>query len=189
MGESLKVGQEMAREYKIMKEFMLSPYACKVFFHGKVDLAPANENKNNGNNSNSNSNSNNTSTCNSHGNSSHANSPDLSVKSSNTNLNDDGTGGGGGAGGSGMNSVNNKVIEKEEFSYIVMELCEKTNLSDLRKSHSGSYFGIKEGALYGIELVRALKSFHDIGYVHRDIKPVCFPFCLLVFFLLLMSFS
>lgn len=158
MGESLKVAQEMAREYKIMREFMPSPYACKVFFHSKVDLAPVSETKGNSG-GNSVSNSTNNSVSNSHG-----NSPDLVYnKNSNSKLNDDGTG----------NSGNGKTVEKHEHSYIVMELCEKSNLSGLRKLHSGSYFGIKEGALYGIELIRALKSFHDIGYVHRDIKPVC----------------
>lgn len=55
--------------------------------------------------------------------------------------------------------------------FLVMELCKDTNISDWRKKQPGQCFGPKNGAALGKEMLKALKHFHNKGWLHRDIKP------------------
>jgi len=55
--------------------------------------------------------------------------------------------------------------------FLVMELCQRKNVSDWRKEQNAGYFGPQMGALVGLEMLKALRFFHEKGYVHRDIKP------------------
>ena len=178
-----------------MKKLNISPYACQVFELTHLDMKiidnsgnsssssaanHSNRNSNfggntsdalNGNNvisihsaSDSNGANNDGNDSPKDGNNNHSNnSTNNNNNNSKNNCSDNST---------SMSNTNSEVIW--QLYCIVMELCEKENLSDIRKKHQGTYFGPKKGALYGIELIRALKSFHDIGYVHRDIKPVLF---------------
>ncbi|ETO15061.1 hypothetical protein RFI_22307, partial [Reticulomyxa filosa] len=65
-----------------------------------------------------------------------------------------------------------KAGTKASGQYIIMELCERLNLSDIRKNTRCGYFGPITGARIGIEIIRAIQSLHENGYIHRDIKPV-----------------
>lgn len=47
------------------------------------------------------------------------------------------------------------------------------NLSVLRRRQPSHTFDLKTTMALGMCMLRAIKSVHDRGYLHRDIKPVC----------------
>lgn len=47
------------------------------------------------------------------------------------------------------------------------------NLSVLRRRQPSHTFNLKTTMALGMCILRAIKSVHDRGYLHRDIKPVC----------------
>ncbi|KAJ8329485.1 hypothetical protein O5D80_002315 [Batrachochytrium dendrobatidis] len=55
------------------------------------------------------------------------------------------------------------------YSYLVMELL-GSNLSDLRKQLGGK-FSIATTALLAKQMLLGIQSAHEIGFLHRDIKP------------------
>jgi tau tubulin kinase len=63
---------------------------------------------------------------------------------------------------------NNKA---KEFNFIVMELLGK-NLAELRKSMPELKFSLSTSALLGKQMLKAIKTIHEQGYLHRDVKPV-----------------
>ncbi|KAI9222625.1 kinase-like domain-containing protein [Blastocladiella britannica] len=55
-------------------------------------------------------------------------------------------------------------------TYMVMELL-GTNLSDLRKQMPGSKFSAATTAILGRQMMEGLEWVHQVGYLHRDVKP------------------
>uniref|UniRef100_A0A0K0DE73 non-specific serine/threonine protein kinase n=1 Tax=Angiostrongylus cantonensis TaxID=6313 RepID=A0A0K0DE73_ANGCA len=58
----------------------------------------------------------------------------------------------------------------EDYMFIVMELLGKS-LSDLRKKNEGRRFDSITALRVGLMMTDSLKVLHDMGYIHRDIKP------------------
>lgn len=57
-----------------------------------------------------------------------------------------------------------------EYNYLVMELL-GDNLSELRRKTSTGKFSLATALMLGIVFVRSLEQIHDLGYLHRDVKP------------------
>ncbi|KAJ1350960.1 hypothetical protein KIN20_006891 [Parelaphostrongylus tenuis] len=56
------------------------------------------------------------------------------------------------------------------YNYIVMQMLGR-NLTELRKAHLERRFSVHTTIRVGIQAVEALKCVHDLGYLHRDVKP------------------
>ncbi|TPX39997.1 hypothetical protein SeMB42_g01618 [Synchytrium endobioticum] len=56
------------------------------------------------------------------------------------------------------------------YSYLVMQLL-GPNLSDLRRKAPGGQFSISATSLLCRQMLRAVQALHEIGFLHRDIKP------------------
>jgi serine/threonine protein kinase len=57
-----------------------------------------------------------------------------------------------------------------EYNYLVMELL-GDNLSELRRKTATGKFSMASTLMLGIVFVRSLEQIHDLGYLHRDVKP------------------
>ncbi|CAD6190134.1 unnamed protein product [Caenorhabditis auriculariae] len=57
-----------------------------------------------------------------------------------------------------------------DCNYIVMQMLGR-NLTDIRKALPAKRFTVHSTIRVGIQMVTALKSLHDNGYLHRDMKP------------------
>ncbi|KAJ3415248.1 Tau-tubulin kinase 2 [Chytridiales sp. JEL 0842] len=66
--------------------------------------------------------------------------------------------------------VQQQNSEMPVYSYMVMEMLGQ-NLSELRKKCPHGKFSINTTALLGMQMVRGIESLHEIGILHRDIKP------------------
>jgi serine/threonine protein kinase len=67
-------------------------------------------------------------------------------------------------------------------NYLVMELLGQ-DISTFRKEQPNQRFGPELGTRVVLAMLHALRSFHEEGYIHQDIKPVCTSpvcFCLCV---------
>lgn len=60
--------------------------------------------------------------------------------------------------------------KREQYSYIVMTLYGK-NLSQLKKDANLDRYTPGTVARVGIQALYAIKQLHEVGYVHRDVKP------------------
>mmetsp|Transcript_28666 Transcript_28666/g.64960 ORF Transcript_28666/g.64960 Transcript_28666/m.64960 type:complete len:561 (-) Transcript_28666:245-1927(-) len=58
----------------------------------------------------------------------------------------------------------------ENHNYLVMELL-GDNLSELRRRRPNGRFSLWTTVRLGIQMVQAVKAIHELGYLHRDVKP------------------
>lgn len=57
-----------------------------------------------------------------------------------------------------------------EYNYMIMELLGE-NLSELRRRQPDGRFSMGTALKLGIQMMKALEAVHDLGYIHRDVKP------------------
>jgi len=57
-----------------------------------------------------------------------------------------------------------------EYNYLIMELLGE-NLSELRRRQPDGRFSMGTAIKLGIQMMKALEAVHDLGYIHRDVKP------------------
>jgi tau tubulin kinase len=57
-----------------------------------------------------------------------------------------------------------------DYNYMVMELLGE-NISELRRRQPLGKFTMPTTLRLGIQMITILESIHDMGYVHRDVKP------------------
>eukprot|EP01113_Clastostelium_recurvatum_P020157 TRINITY_DN2395_c0_g1_i1.p1 TRINITY_DN2395_c0_g1~~TRINITY_DN2395_c0_g1_i1.p1 ORF type:complete len:527 (-),score=92.01 TRINITY_DN2395_c0_g1_i1:158-1738(-) len=57
-----------------------------------------------------------------------------------------------------------------EYNYMVMELL-GDNLSELRRRQPDGRFSMATTLRLGQQMLQSLESVHDLGYLHRDVKP------------------
>lgn len=59
----------------------------------------------------------------------------------------------------------------ERFNYVVMQLQGK-NLAELRRAQPRGAFSLSTTLRLGIQILKSIESIHEVGFLHRDIKPV-----------------
>lgn len=59
----------------------------------------------------------------------------------------------------------------DRFNYVVMQLQGK-NLAELRRAQPKGAFSLSTTLRLGVQILRAIQSIHQVGFLHRDIKPV-----------------
>ena len=59
----------------------------------------------------------------------------------------------------------------ERFNYVVMQLQAK-NLAELRRAQPRGAFTLSTTLRLGHQILRAIEAIHEVGFLHRDIKPV-----------------
>jgi serine/threonine protein kinase len=59
----------------------------------------------------------------------------------------------------------------DRFNYVVMQLQGK-NLAELRRAQPRGAFSLSTTLRLGLQILRAIDSIHQVGFLHRDIKPV-----------------
>jgi len=64
----------------------------------------------------------------------------------------------------------NSGRHNDMVSYMVLELLGE-NLSVLRRKQQNHRFSLLTTMALGMQMLRAIKEVHDLGYLHRDIKP------------------
>jgi tau tubulin kinase len=59
----------------------------------------------------------------------------------------------------------------EFYNYVVMSLQGK-NLAELRRSQPKGCFTLSTALRLGSQILKGIEAIHDVGFLHRDIKPV-----------------
>ena len=59
----------------------------------------------------------------------------------------------------------------DRFNYVVMQLQNK-NLAELRRAQPRGTFSLSTTLRLGQQILRAIESLHEVGFLHRVIKPV-----------------
>ena len=67
-----------------------------------------------------------------------------------------------------------------DYNYMVMELL-GDNLSEYRRRQPNNKFSLLTSMKLAIQMTKAIEAVHDLGYLHRDIKPVKKNFLLFFF--------
>ena len=57
-----------------------------------------------------------------------------------------------------------------EYNYLVMELLGE-NISELRRRQASGRFSIVTTCLLALQMITSIKAVHQLGYLHRDVKP------------------
>jgi tau tubulin kinase len=58
----------------------------------------------------------------------------------------------------------------DRFNYVVMQLQAK-NLAELRRAQPRGAFSLSTTLRLGFQILRGIESIHDVGFLHRDVKP------------------
>lgn len=58
----------------------------------------------------------------------------------------------------------------DQFNYVVMSLQGK-NLAELRRAQPRGTFTVNTMLRLGVQILEAIESIHDVGFLHRDVKP------------------
>jgi len=57
-----------------------------------------------------------------------------------------------------------------EYNYMIMELLGE-NISELRRRQPDGKFSLGSSLKLAMQMLKALEAVHDLGYIHRDVKP------------------
>lgn len=58
----------------------------------------------------------------------------------------------------------------DRFNYVVMQL-QGRNLAELRRAQPRGAFSLSTSLRLGLQILKAIESIHEVGFLHRDVKP------------------
>lgn len=63
------------------------------------------------------------------------------------------------------------VDEDQNYIYFICEYCEGGDLLNYQAKQPQKVFSVKDSAAILSEVINGLYLLHEMGYIHRDIKP------------------